>query len=79
MISEPTELRLGRNLASSNSNLSPFRPSIPSSILGVLKKSEIFRSHVYGVAATDGGKERHALLFAEKEDAVVGALETGKD
>ena len=34
---------------------------------------------MYGVAAADGGKELQALLFAEKEDAVVGALETGKD
>lgn len=39
----------------------------------MLKKSEIFRSHVYGT----GGTELQALLFAEKEKAVVGALETG--
>ena len=54
----------------------PFDPSIPCYILGVLKKSEIFRSHVYGAAEKD--KELQALLFAEKEDAVVGALESGK-
>ena len=54
----------------------PFDFSIPCYILGVLKKSEIFRSHLYGAAEKD--KELQALLFAEKEDAVVGALESGK-
>ena len=47
--------------------------------LGVLKKSELFRSHVYGVSSD--GKERmeaQAALIAEKEKAVVGALETGR-
>ena len=51
-------------------------------VLGVLKKSEIFRSHVYVTSdGTNASSETQALqsvLFAEKEKAVVGAIETGE-
>jgi hypothetical protein len=43
--------------------------------IGILKKSEIFRSHVYG--SNDGDKfEIQSLLFAEKERDIISAFET---
>jgi hypothetical protein len=46
-------------------------------VLGVLRKTEIFRCHVHG---TQGGRleDKQEASFSEKEKAIVQSLEIGK-